>query len=67
MDLTNFDPAAHVGPLPSPCVNVCHMDPSRGWCAGCQRTMDEIVDWGVAPEAKKRQIWLAIIERRTAK
>jgi predicted Fe-S protein YdhL (DUF1289 family) len=29
--------------------------------------MDEIIDWGVASEAKKRQIWLAIIERRTAK
>jgi hypothetical protein len=30
------------------------------------RTIEEIIDWSVAPEAKKRQIWLAINERRAA-
>ncbi|CAM8664485.1 COG3313 Predicted Fe-S protein [Oxalobacteraceae bacterium] len=67
MDLKNFDPLAHPGPLPSPCINICQMDETTGWCKGCQRTIDEIIDWSVAPEPKKRQIWLAINERRTAK
>jgi predicted Fe-S protein YdhL (DUF1289 family) len=67
MDLKNFDPLAHSGPLPSPCINICQMDETTGWCKGCQRTIDEIIDWSVAPEPKKRQIWLAINERRTAK
>jgi predicted Fe-S protein YdhL (DUF1289 family) len=43
------------------------MDETTGWCKGCQRTIAEIIDWSVAPEPKKRQIWLAINERRTAK
>jgi predicted Fe-S protein YdhL (DUF1289 family) len=67
MNLKNFDLDAHTGPLPSPCISICQMDETTGWCEGCQRTIDEIMDWSVAPEAKKRQIWLAINERRTAK
>ena len=67
MDLKNFDPRGHVGPLPSPCISICQMEETTGWCKGCQRTIDEIIDWGIAAEAKKRQIWLAIHERRTAK
>jgi len=67
MDLTYFDPADHSGPSPSPCISICQMDEVTGWCKGCQRTIEEIIDWSVAPEAKKRQIWLAINERRAAK
>jgi len=43
------------------------MEEATGWCKGCQRTIDEIIDWGIEPEAKKRQIWLDIQARRTAK
>jgi predicted Fe-S protein YdhL (DUF1289 family) len=42
------------------------MEETTGLCTGCQRTIEEIIDWSVAPEAKKRQIWLAINERRAA-
>jgi uncharacterized protein len=38
---------------PSPCINVCIMDPTTGWCTGCFRTIDEIVGWGNAPNAAK--------------
>ncbi len=31
---------------------------------GCQRTLEEITDWSVAPESKKRAIWKEIIRRR---
>jgi len=49
-------PPVHV---PSPCVNVCQMDPGSGLCLGCRRTLREIADWlEMAPEEK-----LAVLER----
>lgn len=60
------DPRNHPGPLPSPCIGICVMEPSSGLCQGCQRTVDEIVDWGLASESRKRQVWLAILQRRGA-
>ncbi len=62
----NFDPIAHAGPLPSPCTGICQMNAQTGLCKGCLRTLDEIIDWGVAPESEKRQMWLAILARRAA-
>jgi predicted Fe-S protein YdhL (DUF1289 family) len=61
-----FDPITHVGPMPSPCTGICQMNQKTGLCKGCQRDINEIIDWSVAPEAKKRQIWLAILARRAA-
>ena len=29
----------------SPCIKVCQMDPLRGLCLGCKRTLDEIARW----------------------
>ena len=29
----------------SPCIKVCQMDPQRGVCIGCCRTLDEISRW----------------------
>jgi hypothetical protein len=51
-----IQPPVHV---PSPCVNVCQMDPGSGLCLGCRRTLREIADWlEMAPEEK-----LAVLER----
>lgn len=61
-----FDPRKHTGPLPSPCTGVCQMDEQSGHCKGCLRTIDEIVDWGIASESKKRAIWQAVLQRRVA-
>ncbi len=45
--------------IPSPCKNVCQMDPGSGLCLGCQRTLQEIADWlEMTPEEK-----LAVLER----
>jgi predicted Fe-S protein YdhL (DUF1289 family) len=49
--------------LPSPCISVCRMDAATGLCEGCFRTIDEIVGWGAAPEARKREVWNRLIER----
>jgi len=32
--------------IPSPCVNICRIDPASGWCEGCGRTTAEIARWG---------------------
>lgn len=60
----DFDPAAHAGKLPSPCISLCVMSPRTGLCEGCLRTIDEIIDWSGATENRKRAIWLDIVERR---
>ena len=52
-------------PVPSPCINLCQMDPATGLCKGCLRTIDEIVAWGTASDDAKRAVW-AEIRRREA-
>jgi predicted Fe-S protein YdhL (DUF1289 family) len=41
------------------------MDSNSGLCKGCHRTIDEIIDWGVASESKKFAIWQEIKRRRS--
>ncbi|MEO0882113.1 MAG: DUF1289 domain-containing protein [Pseudomonadota bacterium] len=31
--------------ITSPCIKVCAVDASTGWCLGCGRTMSEIGNW----------------------
>jgi uncharacterized protein len=39
---------------PSPCINVCRMDPRTGLCEGCLRTIEEIAAWSrMSPEEKR--------------
>ena len=52
--------------VPSPCINVCRMDPGSGWCEGCQRTLDEIVAWSSLGDEDKRAVWQALPARREA-
>ncbi len=59
----NFDPETDIGPLPSPCINLCKMDEATGLCLGCRRTIPEIIAWGRASENDKRVIWQAIKSR----
>ena len=51
------------GPVPSPCISVCRMDPASGLCEGCFRTLDEIAAWGLAPEEARRALWTSLAER----
>lgn len=53
-------------PVPSPCVSVCRMDPSTGWCEGCRRTIDEIAAWSTLDDAARRAVWARLLERRRA-
>ena len=63
--MMDFDPAAP-GPVPSPCISLCQMDEATGLCAGCQRTIDEIVGWGTASDDQRRAVWREIRLRRHA-
>jgi predicted Fe-S protein YdhL (DUF1289 family) len=62
--LNEFDPANHAGPLPSPCISICTMNPFTGLCEGCYRTIDEITLWSSATEETKRAIWVEIKRRQ---
>jgi len=44
-------------PVPSPCVNICAIDPYTGMCHGCRRTLDEIAAWSTLGDADKRRVW----------
>jgi predicted Fe-S protein YdhL (DUF1289 family) len=59
--------------VPSPCISVCKMDPrmgseadraAGGLCVGCLRTLDEIIEWATARDARKREIVALVATRR---
>jgi len=45
--------------VPSPCRNICQMDPRSGLCIGCRRTLQEIADWLEMTSEEK----FAVLER----
>ena len=51
------------GPVRSPCICVCTMDPATGLCMGCYRTLDEITAWSDMSDADKRAVWQRLVER----
>ena len=52
--------------LKSPCINVCQMDPRRGVCLGCARTLDEIARWGAMTDAEREETIAGLPGRRKA-
>ena len=52
--------------VPSPCTDVCRIDPVTGWCEGCLRTMDEIVTWIALNDPARREVWSRLPARRQA-
>ena len=57
------DAAQDIAPVPSPCINVCRMDPATGLCEGCLRTIEEIANWSRLDDAHKRAVWDEIEKR----
>ena len=51
--------------MKSPCIKVCQMDPQRGVCMGCCRTLDEIARWGGMTEQQQAEVLEKIPERRS--
>jgi uncharacterized protein len=50
--------------MTSPCIKVCQMDPVRGVCIGCCRTLDEIARWGGMSAQQQFQVLEELPERR---
>ncbi len=50
--------------MKSPCIKVCQMDPARGVCLGCCRSLDEIARWGAMSEAERVEVLDKLPERR---
>jgi predicted Fe-S protein YdhL (DUF1289 family) len=50
--------------IPSPCRNICEIDPSGKHCTGCGRTLDEIAAWPHASEAVRLAIMAKLHERK---
>lgn len=52
--------------IPSPCINVCRMDPQGRFCEGCFRSLAEIAAWSRADDSERLRILAAVAERRAA-
>lgn len=48
----------------SPCIKVCQMDPVRGVCIGCCRTLDEIARWSSMAAEQREHVLAELPERR---
>jgi predicted Fe-S protein YdhL (DUF1289 family) len=51
--------------MKSPCINVCQMDPQRGLCLGCARTLDEIARWASMSGGERERIIAELPARRS--
>jgi len=49
----------------SPCVRLCTLDPERGICVGCGRTLAEIGNWMRYSDEERRAI-MALLPQRLA-
>jgi len=48
---------------PSPCNQVCRIDPENGLCLGCKRTLEEIADWPMLSRSDKLELLAALKKR----
>jgi len=53
--------------VPSPCINVCRMNPQTQLCEGCFRTLDEIAAWSALSDSEKSAVLAQLPSRRTAR
>ena len=49
--------------LPSPCISICKLNKSTGYCDGCFRTEDEIALWPSMSDEEKLNM-LNILRQR---
>lgn len=49
--------------IPSPCINVCSVDPHERRCEGCHRTLDEIARWTTMSPAERDRIMAELSTR----
>lgn len=54
----------HDADVPSPCIQVCRIDPGSGLCRGCLRSLDEIAAWPDMSAREKRSVLARLTVRR---
>jgi predicted Fe-S protein YdhL (DUF1289 family) len=42
--------------IETPCNKICTLDPGRGQCMGCGRTIEEIARWGSMTAAERASV-----------
>jgi len=52
------------GDVPSPCINVCRMNPGTAMCEACFRTLEEIAGWSAMSPEEKRAVLARLPARR---
>ncbi|MDP3677844.1 MAG: DUF1289 domain-containing protein [Methylotenera sp.] len=50
--------------IQSPCIGVCSMDDTTGYCHGCYRTIDEIKAWWDMSQDDQQNLLTALDERQ---
>ncbi|HNV87826.1 MAG TPA: DUF1289 domain-containing protein [Methylotenera sp.] len=49
--------------IQSPCIGVCSMNETTGFCHGCYRTIEEIQQWWDLDHQQKQEVVLKVSER----
>ena len=62
MDVVETVPVVRIE---SPCVNICEIDEASGLCAGCARTIDEIVGWSSGTPEWRAAVMAELPRRRS--
>ena len=57
-------PLATETEVASPCIDVCRIDKSSGYCEGCRRSLEEIACWSVYSPAEKRAVLAQLPTRK---
>ena len=47
----------------SPCVGICTLDETTGYCLGCGRSRDEVAQWVAMSEDQRDAVWLKLPAR----
>jgi predicted Fe-S protein YdhL (DUF1289 family) len=50
----------------SPCIGVCAMDDSTGFCLGCYRSLDEIKNWWEMSVADQKALLAELASRQVS-
>ncbi|WP_112941681.1 MULTISPECIES: DUF1289 domain-containing protein [unclassified Rhizobium] len=50
----------------SPCINICSIDSSSGFCAGCGRTIEEIAGWAAFSNEERHALMRLLPARMKA-
>lgn len=61
--MNHLSPPAAGAPVNSPCISVCKIDTTTGWCEGCLRSIEEIVAWGQWSAPQRLDVWRELESR----